>query len=89
MEFKWDSTKAESSLRKHGMAFELSINVFSDPERTISVDSRLNYEEERFITTVEIAGRLCVIVYTEKGNTIRIISARKANKRELKRHDNR
>ena len=89
MEFKWDSTKAESNLRKHGMAFELAINVFSDPERTISVDSRLNYEEERFITTGEIAGRLCVIVYTERGNTIRIISARKANKRELRRHDNR
>jgi uncharacterized DUF497 family protein len=63
--------------------------AFSDPKRMIEPDRRYEYGEERFCLYGRVEGRLFVIVYTTRDKTIRIISARKANKREQKRYGDR
>lgn len=82
LNFEWDEDKAISNVKKHGLSFELAAQVFLDDERLVIVDERFSYGEERFITLGHIAERLCVVVYTDRDDVIRIISARKANKRE-------
>jgi uncharacterized protein len=88
MDFEWDTEKAEVNLSKHGIRFDDAIRVFADNCRIINVDNRKDYGEERLITTGHIENRLCVVVYTEKLDVIRIISARKANKKEQIKYDN-
>ena len=87
MNFEWDDKKEATNRAKHGLGFEQAIAIFADTERIVDVDSRSNYGEERLITTGYIQGRLCVVVYTEHKNVLRLISARKANVREQKYHD--
>ena len=88
MQFEWDSDKAALNARKHGISFELAALVFLDDDRLIAIDDRFDYGEERIITMGHIENRLHVVVYTETEDTIRIISARKANKREQERYAN-
>jgi len=71
MEFEWDEFKSEACFQKRGFDFAYAAQAFGDPDRTIDVDSRRDYGEERFRLT---------------GN-IRIISAHKANQREIKRYE--
>ena len=61
--------------------------VFLDPDRIVQPDDRLGHGEPRFQVTGRINGRLFVIVYTPRAHRLRIISARKANRREVDRHD--
>ena len=84
MEFEWDEVKSERCRRERGFSFADMLPAFSDPERLLEADNRYEYGEERFCLYGKIEGRLFVIVYTARGETIRIISARKANKREQK-----
>ena len=86
MQFEWDSGKADLNARKHGVGFELAALVFLDDERLTAIDDRFDYGEERLITIGHIERRLHVVVYTVIEDTIRIISARKANKREQARY---
>tara|TARA_R110002020_G_scaffold36134_11_gene108647 strand:- start:1220 stop:1507 length:288 start_codon:yes stop_codon:yes gene_type:complete len=86
MQFEWDSGKADLNATKHGVGFELAALVFLDDDRLTAIDSRFDYGEERLITIGHIEGRLHVVVYTLIKDTIRIISARKANKREQARY---
>ena len=62
--------------------------VFLDNGRLIKLDERFDYGEERIITMGHVNNRLHVVVYTQTNDTIRIISARKANRRERKRYAN-
>jgi uncharacterized DUF497 family protein len=78
--FEWDDAKARSNLRKHGVDFEGAKAVFDDPARVETLD--LDEQEERFILTGMAARGLLVVVYTERNNRFRIISARLANKGE-------
>jgi uncharacterized DUF497 family protein len=88
MRFQWDSTKAESNRRKHGVAFEESLTVFCDPFAATFVDPEHSESERRLITVgFSIAGRLLVVCHTERGRSARIISARPATTRERKRHE--
>lgn len=87
MQFEWDSGKAAQNLEKHGVTFELAALVFLDDRRLTGIDGRFEYGEERFITLGHVEDRLHVVVYTESEEAIRIISARKANRREQKRYD--
>ena len=87
MNFKWDADKANTNLAKHGLSFYQAVEIFADTDRIVAIDSRYDYGEERFITTGYIQGRLCVVIYTEHNDVVRIISARKANIREQKYHD--
>ena len=88
MNFEWDAGKAQTNLEKHKVRFEVAIKVFLDPGRTQVVDDRYDYGEERVVTYGRIDGRLYVVVFTrdETSQTIRMISARKANQRERRRH---
>jgi uncharacterized DUF497 family protein len=80
--FEWDRRKAPGNLRKHRVSFEEASFVFADP-LSITVPDPDNAEEGRFVTMGESAlGRLLVVVHTERGQTIRVISARIATKRE-------
>ena len=89
--FEWDTSKAESNIRKHGVSFDEASTVFSDPfELTIS-DPDHSHGEYRYLNIGRSAGdRLLVVSYTERHpNAIRIISARVASKRERKIYDSR
>ena len=88
MNFEWDETKNQRNLEKHGIPFEYAIRVFLDPTRLDTVDQRKNYGEERKTTLGKIEGRLFVVVYTDRNQNRRIISARKANSREMKTYEN-
>ena len=83
--FEWNAAKAASNLAKHGVSFEEAATVFGDPLSVTIFDPAHSQSEERFI----ILGRshldkLLVVVHTERGDNIRIISARHASRRERK-----
>ncbi len=83
MEFEWDPPKNRSNFAKHNFDFEDAELVFAGPCFTF-VDRRLDYGEERLITIGLLAGRAVVIAHSRRGNATRIISMRKANRRERK-----
>ena len=85
MEYEWDDNKAASNLCNHGVSFE-SIVDFAWDEATIIEDQRNDYGEHRWIAYGPIGERLHCLVFTVRGEHIRVISLRKANSREVKRH---
>jgi uncharacterized protein len=87
--FEWDSQKADSNLRKHGLSFRTAQIVFSDPLRTTITDDRNDYNETRQVTYGAIDDVLYCVTFTQRLSAIRIISARKANARERKRYGHR
>jgi len=89
MEFEWEPSKAKSNLRKHAIPFDYATRVFLDENRLEQVDSRTDYRETRWITTGLIDNQEIVVVYTVRKETIRIISARKANCHERNDYWNR
>jgi uncharacterized DUF497 family protein len=86
MEFDWDDAKSARCLQERGFSFADVIPAFTDPDRRAEVDERQHYGETRHTLYGRVEGRLFVIVYTMRGGVHRIISARKANKRETKRY---
>ena len=88
-EFEWDEAKEAVNRRKHGIGFDLAMRIFLDPDRITRADARGDYGEERFVTVGFIENRLFVVVHTMRGRAIRLISARKANARERRRHGDR
>ena len=82
MKFEWDEWKNKINLQKHGIDFRDIPKLFELP-MLVLLDSRDDYEEERWIGIGMLFELVCVVVYTEReGDVIRIISARKATKRE-------
>jgi uncharacterized DUF497 family protein len=86
--FEWDARKARINLAKHGVAFEEALTAFGDPlSRTIS-DPDHSIEEQRYVSMGRSArGRLLVVAHTERGDTIRIISARLTTARERRQYE--
>ena len=85
MEFEWDSKKAISNLRKHGINLADAVHVLED-EIAITIVDDYPYED-RFITLgMDALERILVVVYTWRGNRIRNISARKATAREVNQY---
>ena len=84
IEFEWDTKKAKSNLRKHGVSFEEARSVFYDEFATQFQDDA--EEEARFVLLgLSNESRILVVVHCERGSsgeTLRIISARKATKNE-------
>ena len=79
-EFEWDDRKAASNLRKHNVSFGLARLVFADP---LAIDDADEDEPEDRFRRIGIAhGIVLVVIYTMRGERVRIISARKASKRE-------
>jgi uncharacterized DUF497 family protein len=82
LRYEWDEAKARHNLAKHGLDFEDAVLVFMGPIVTFE-DDRFDYGEPRFITLGLLARRVVVIAHTLRGeDTTRIISMRKANRRE-------
>lgn len=83
--FLWDTRKSKLNLRKHGVAFEEAQTVFYDPRAIQYFDPDHSEDEDRFIL-LGLSARLNILVvchcYREKNSIIRIISARKADKKE-------
>jgi hypothetical protein len=81
--FEWDPDKAERNLIKHGVSFEEAGTVFDDPLFITFLDKEHSVDEERYITLgLSATGTLLLIAHTDRGNAIRLISARKATKNE-------
>ncbi|TFI55125.1 BrnT family toxin [Mastigocladus laminosus UU774] len=81
MEFEWDEAKRLANLDKHGIDFIDVPDVFDGDIVTVE-DDRYSYGEQRFITFGVLQGRVIAVVHTNRGECIRIISARKATKYE-------
>jgi uncharacterized protein len=86
--FEWDEEKADANLRSHAVSFREAATVFGDP-LTLTIDDPVHStEEDRLITMgLSHAGRLVVVVHVERGDTIRIISARSATRRERRTYE--
>ena len=90
--FAWDEAKNRANRRKHGIWFEEAVSVFNDPEARVFEDIEHSDEEDRFIIIgVNAFARLLVVVhcYREADSIIRLISARKATRKEQRRYEER
>ena len=87
--FEWDSEKAESNLRKHGVSFEEARSAFDDESGRLIADPDHSDNEDRFILLgISARFRLLVVAHCyRQGDEIRIISARKADKRERMQYE--
>lgn len=84
MEYQWDSDKAQSNLEKHGIDFADSVGVFEDDWALTLKEQDVGGEQRLVTMGVDLLGRILVVVYTYREETIRIISSRRATKRERK-----
>ncbi len=81
--FAWDARKAHANLRKHGVSFEEAATAFDDPLSLTTPDPDHSFGEERFILIGRLSSQLLVVVvHVERDDTIQIISARPASRRE-------
>jgi len=86
MRYEWDEDKRETNRTNHGLDF-LEAKDFTWKEALHKQDNRRDYGELRIVSTAPIHHRLCKLVWTPRGNTVRIISLRKANSREVKDYE--
>ena len=88
LQFEWDSAKAKSNLTKHNVSFEEATTVFGDANSLTINDPDHSKSESRSITIGNShAAKILVVVHTERGDNIRIISARRASRRERKSYE--
>jgi uncharacterized DUF497 family protein len=88
MRFEWDLAKAKSNLSKHGVSFEEAATIFGDPLSLTIADPGHSEEENRFVTIgVSSKLRTIVVVHTDRGDAVRIISTRLASTRERKDYE--
>ena len=87
--FEWDDEKAASNEVKHSVSFPFATRIFNDENRITVIDNRRDYGEIRYISLAKIESRVYVVAFTVRSSVIRLISARKANKKEVKRYENR
>lgn len=92
MLFDWDPAKARTNLKKHGVSFELAITIFSDPLH-LSIPESKSRGEERWVSMGRAANASTLVVVhinkeqTSLGEVIRVISARKATKKERREYE--
>ncbi|MBC7824301.1 MAG: BrnT family toxin [Candidatus Parcubacteria bacterium] len=88
MRFEWNDTKAELNVLAHGITFEEAVTVFADPYLQFTEDANHSQGEAREWAIGEVEnGSIVVVVFTMRAKQIRIISARKATKRECQRYE--
>jgi len=88
LNFEWDSKKAESNERKHGITFEEASTIFGDLLSITIDDPSHSIGEDRFITIgTSASGKIIVVVHTDRNDIIRIISARRATKNERRQYE--
>ena len=88
LQFEWDPEKARTNVAKHGVSFDEASTVFRDP-LSIAIGDPLHSEDEDRLVLIgsSCRNRLLVVVHTERGDRIRIISARPATTRERLRYE--
>ena len=85
--FEWDERKADSNLEKHGIAFADAAVALED-ERALTIDDPDDCGEARFVSLcMDPTMTILVVVYTWRGDSVRIISARKASHSETRRDE--
>jgi hypothetical protein len=87
MRFQFDPRKAASNLKKHGVSFADTEGVFFDPLAIHQADSNTEGEERFVAIELGSAGQILIVVYTLRGDNIRLISARRATRREVKTYE--
>jgi uncharacterized DUF497 family protein len=86
--FEWDEEKAKANLKKHRVDFDEATTVFTDPFSVTIHDPDHSADEKRYIDIGRSdKGRLLVVVYTERGSNIRLVSCRKAAPSERKLYE--
>ncbi len=86
--FEWDNKKALANLRKHGVSFEEASTVFRDTLSATVPDPLHSHAEDRFVTIgMSTSGKLLVVVHSDRGDKIRVISARPATTKERKDYE--
>lgn len=81
LSFEWDDEKYQINIKKHGIYFEDAARVFFDENLIDNYDREHSDDEDR-IKILGMVGKVLVVIYTERGEKLRIISARLANKKE-------
>ncbi len=86
--FEWESTKAETNLKKHGISFEEAESVFFDDYARVKPDPDHSFSESRFIIQgVSKQNRSLIISFSYRNEKIRIINARKSTNKERKQYE--
>jgi len=85
MRFEWDPEKNRENQRKHRMSFDDAREAFQDPFPIRDYDDR-KYDEDRWVLIASMRGIVVFVVYTDRGDTWRLISARKATPYEEARY---
>ena len=88
MEFEWDEKKAAANLADHGISFDEAKTVFDDPLFVDFYDPDHSYDEHRYVIVGESRqNRLLIVSYTERGESVRLISAREVTLSERKAYE--
>jgi hypothetical protein len=87
VKFQWNPKKGADNLTKHGVSFDEATTVFGDPLAATIPDPEHSSQEARFVTMgLTASQRLVVVVHTDRGEEVRIISARRATAGEKKKY---
>jgi hypothetical protein len=87
VEYEWDPDKAQTNLRRHGVDFADAVFAIED-DQAMTMEDPDSIGEQRFVTVgVDALGRLLIVVYTWRDETIRLISARQATRSERRRYE--
>lgn len=88
MKFKWDSQKAASNLKKHGVSFQEAASVLGDALSITYYDPDHSAREHRYITIgMSLLGRVLMVAHADRRDNIQIISARKATRKERRYYE--
>ena len=87
MDFEWDLAKSNSCQISRNFDFAYVVSIFKDPTLLVEHDQRWDYGEERFRALGLIDKKVFAVVFTRRFRAIRIISARRANSREVKHYE--
>lgn len=88
MKFEWDPKKAKQNLRKHAVSFDEAVTVLYDPLSATFDDPDHSRDEQRYITIgFSSQGHLLLVAHAERGDVVRIISARPTTAHERKKHE--
>ena len=88
MDFEWDDEKAARNLAKHGVSFHEAATVFGDPLSITYYDPNHSENEDRYLTIGHTStGHVHIVSHTDRGDRIRIISARRATRKERKSYE--
>jgi uncharacterized DUF497 family protein len=87
IKFEWDEQKRQTNLAKHRLDFAIAYRIFADPFALEEEDRSLDYSEPRYKIIGLVDDVLLLAVYAERGDTIRIISLRRATAAERKQYE--